>query len=53
MATTAVLVLLSSRPQYNARVRAAALMAPVVYFTHLRGALSVAFPLLKQIEVGL
>ena len=51
MGTTALLVLLSARPQYNQRVRIAALLAPVAYFTHLRGALSLALPLFASLEV--
>lgn len=51
MGTTALLALLSTRPQYNQRVRIAALLAPVAYFSHLRGALSLALPLFSSLEV--
>ncbi|KAJ1523634.1 hypothetical protein ONE63_001477 [Megalurothrips usitatus] len=37
MGGTALLVLLSERPQYNARVRASFMLTPAVYFTHVRG----------------
>ncbi|XP_052127142.1 lipase 3-like [Frankliniella occidentalis] len=37
MGGTALLALLAERPQYNARVRAAFLLAPAAYFHYVRG----------------
>ncbi|KAJ1519482.1 hypothetical protein ONE63_004768 [Megalurothrips usitatus] len=42
MGTTTILGLLAARPEYNRRVRAAFLMAPVAYFQHTWGALAAA-----------
>ncbi|KAJ1529417.1 hypothetical protein ONE63_006197 [Megalurothrips usitatus] len=50
MGTTALLVLLSTRPEYNRRVRVASLLAPVAYFGHLRGLLAMALPVCRNLE---
>ena len=42
MGTTSLMVLLAARPQYNSAIRAAFLMAPIVYFDHAQGALAAA-----------
>lgn len=52
MGTTALVALLSERPQYNARIRAAALLAPVAYFSRLRGLLGLALPFGRNLEVS-
>lgn len=52
MGTTAVLVLLASRPEYNRRVRVASLLAPVAYFSRPRGLAALALPIARKIEVG-
>lgn len=41
MGTTTLLALLADRPEYNRRIRAAFLLAPVAYFQHTWGPLAV------------
>ncbi|XP_034249632.1 lipase 3-like isoform X2 [Thrips palmi] len=50
MGTTALLVLLATRPEYNRRVRVASLLAPVAYFSRPRGLTAMLFPITRKIE---